>query len=192
MVDLAALRRTIRAQRRAIQGMERQEKSAQAARHLLRHLPAGARRIAAFLSLPEEIDTAPLIRALWQRGICVYLPYTRAHGGALQFLPYQQSSELLPDGLGIPAPRWQADKACSGAALDLAIVPLVAWDARGNRLGMGGGFYDRTFAAPERPPLWGLAYDCQQVAALEPAAWDVRLDALVSESGRVIFEHTGR
>ena len=183
MGDLAALRRIMRARRRAVSTSARNDKSVQAARHLLDRLPATAQRIAVYLSLPEEIDTAPLIRGLWQRGIHTYLPYTIARAAALQFLPYDPHTALATDTLGIAAPRWQAEAACDGANLDLIIVPLVAWDMQGNRIGMGGGYYDRTFAAPVRPPLWGIAYDCQRADNIDAAPWDIKLDALISESG---------
>lgn len=183
MGDLTALRQAARDKRRAIHGLERAQKSAQAAAHLIAQLPENVKRIAVYLSLPEEIDTAPLIAQLWQRGVPIYLPYTVARGQALQFLPYQANTPLHPDALGISAPKWQAKQSLAGIDLDLIIMPLVAWDARGNRIGMGGGFYDRTFADTARPPLWGYAYDCQRVPHIESAAWDVRMDALISESG---------
>lgn len=128
MGDLAALRRIMRARRPAVSASARNDKSVQAARHLLARLPATAQRIAVYLSLPEEIDTAPLIRGLWQRGIQTYLPYTIARAAALQFLPYNPHTALATDTLGIAAPRWQAEAACAGENLDLIIVPLVAWD----------------------------------------------------------------
>lgn len=190
MGHLSAQRQNARAKRRALTRAERTQKSAQAAAHLIAQLPDRAQRIALFLSLPEEIDTTPLITALWQRGARLYLPYTVARDQALQFLPYAPHTPLQPDALGIPAPVWQAKHALAGNALDLIILPLVAWDAHGNRIGMGGGFYDRTFAAPARPPLWGYAYDCQRVAHIDRAAWDVGMDALISESGWYYFKKT--
>ena len=187
MGDLnAALRRDIRARRRAITGTERAHKSAQAAAHLLAALPEHARRIAVFLSLREEIDTAPLLHGLWQRGASLYLPYTPARHSALHFLPYAEHTPLVPDALGIPAPPYRREHLISGIALDLIITPLVACDAHGRRIGMGGGFYDRTFAE-QRPPLWGLAYACQQVPAITPADWDIPLDALATENGLMFF-----
>ncbi|MDO5091362.1 MAG: 5-formyltetrahydrofolate cyclo-ligase [Cardiobacteriaceae bacterium] len=185
--DLATLRHTIRARRRAIHGDERLSKSRAAAANLLARLPAAARHIALFLPLEEEIDTRPLLQALWQRGAHPYLPYTPGKNRALHFLPYQADTPIYPAALGIPAPADNPRARRNGHTLDLIIVPLVAWDNSGNRLGMGGGFYDRTFAQTPRPPLWGFAYDCQQVDALPRAPWDIALDAVVSESRFLTF-----
>lgn len=187
MGDLGTLRREVRARRRAIVGDERACKSAAAAANLVAHLPAAPAKIGAFLSLAEEIDTKPLLQTLWQRGWQVYLPFTPGKAQALYFLPYPQDAMLAPDALGILAPEDCAEARLPGNRLDLVIVPLVAWDDGGRRLGMGGGFYDRTFAQSPRPPLWGLAYDCQRVAALPRAPWDVALDVVVTESGLVEF-----
>lgn len=189
MGDLNAdLRRAIRARRRAITGDIRAQKSAQATAHLLAALPDNTRHIAAFLSLPEEMDTHALLHGLWQRGIRTYLPYCTAHGAPLQFLPYDEHTPLAPDALGITAPHWHAAESRNGTTLDLIITPLLAWDKSGSRLGMGGGFYDRTFAHTPRPPLWGFAYDAQQTERLARAPWDVPLDALASESGMMFFK----
>ena len=181
--DLKQLRRDIRAARRAVPPAERQQMSAATAATALAWLRARAdiRRVATFLSLPEEIDTAPLNRALWQAGYRLYLPYVRGKGEALVWLPYQEDTALAPDAVGIPAPPLQAP--LDALALDAVITPLVAWDARGTRLGMGGGFYDRTFARKiprAKPWLLGIAYPCQAVATLPRQPWDVPLDAVAS------------
>ncbi|MFC2503740.1 MAG: 5-formyltetrahydrofolate cyclo-ligase [Cardiobacterium sp.] len=181
--DLKQLRRDIRAARRAITPAERQQMSAATAATALAWLRAHAdiQRVATFLSLPEEIDTAPLNRALWQAGYSLYLPYVRGMGEALAWLPYQEDTALAPDAAGIPAPPLH--EPLDALALDAVITPLVAWDARGTRLGMGGGFYDRTFARKiprAKPWLLGIAYPCQAVATLPRQPWDVPLDAVAS------------
>ena len=182
-IDLKQLRRDIRAARRAIPPDERARLSAQTAATVLAWLRErdDVRRIATFLSMPEEIDTAPLNRALWQAGYSLYLPYVRGMGEALAWLPYQEDTVLAPDAAGIPAPPLH--EPLDALALDVIITPLVAWDARGTRLGMGGGFYDRTFARKiprAKPWLLGIAYPCQAVATLPRRAWDVPVDAVAS------------
>ena len=181
--DLKQLRRDIRAARRAIAPEERQQISAATAATALAWLRAHAdiRRVATFLSLAEEIDTAPLNRALWQAGYDLYLPYVRGKGEVLAWLPYAPDTVLAPDAAGIPAPPLHA--ALDALALDAVITPLVAWDVHGTRLGMGGGFYDRTFARKmprTKPWLIGMAYPCQAVATLPRRPWDVPLDAVAS------------
>ena len=182
-IDLKQLRRDIRAARRAVSPDERQRLSTQTAATALAWLRErdDVQRIATFLSMPEEIDTAPLNRALWQAGYTLYLPYVRGMGEPLAWLPYKEDTALAPDAAGIPAPPLHDP--LDALALDIIITPLVAWDARGTRLGMGGGFYDRTFARKiprAKPWLLGIAYPCQAVATLPRRAWDVPVNAVAS------------
>lgn len=181
--DRNQLRRDIRAARRAVLPAERQQISETTAATVLNWLRArdDIRRVATFLALPEEIDTAALNRALWQAGYEVYLPYVRDKNVPLLWLPYKEDTPLAPDAAGIPAPPCRDP--LEALALDAVITPLVAWDARGTRLGMGGGFYDRTFARKipaAKPWLLGIAYPCQAVATLPRQPWDVPLDAVAS------------
>ena len=167
-LDLARLRREIRAARRAVPPTERSRIS---------------HAIATFRSLPEEIDTAPLNRLLWPNGYHLYLPYVAGKGLPLAWYPYAESTPLVPDTACIPAPDPAAAPAIAALELDAVITPLVAHDAHGTRLGMGGGFYDRTFARKipaAKPWLLGIAYPCQAVATLPRQPWDVPLDAVAS------------
>lgn len=95
------------------------------------------------------------------------------------------SPRMMRNRFGIPEPA-QSRRQPPGM-LDLVVVPLVGFDAACNRMGMGGGFYDRSFAyrltrRHAGPRLVGLAFDCQQVAELPVAPWDVPLDVIVTES----------
>ena len=67
------------------------------------------------------------------------------------------------------------------------LVPLVAFDDAGTRLGMGGGYYDRYFAGSDRPPLIGVGFQCQRAPALPRSAWDVALDAVIHDGGVLEF-----
>ena len=184
-LDLAQLRRGIRAARRAVSPAERERISHATAATVygwLQTRPA-LRRIATFRSLPEEIDTAPLNRLLWRNGYHLYLPYVAGKNLPLTWYPYTESTPLVPDTACIPAPDPAAAPAIAALELDAVITPLVAHDAHGTRLGMGGGFYDRTFQRKiprARPWLIGIAYPCQAVAHLPRRAWDIPLDALAS------------
>ncbi|MCH8538445.1 MAG: 5-formyltetrahydrofolate cyclo-ligase [Alkalimonas sp.] len=141
--------------------------------------------IALYLSNDGELDTWPLIHALWQRQKHVYLPllhpFTSGHLIFQHFLP---NTPMRHNQFGIPEPDWSCPDLMPVAQLDLIATPLVAFDAKGNRLGMGGGFYDRTLAnfagqsADGRARLMGLAHDCQQVDAIPTEAWDVPLPAI--------------
>jgi 5-formyltetrahydrofolate cyclo-ligase len=128
----------------------------------------------------SEIDPGPLGARLAQAGIEILLPAVTARGAALEFREAQGARS--PDILGLPAPPATAPV----VEPDLVIVPLLAFDAEGYRLGYGGGYYDRTLASlrARRPVLAvGLAFAGQEMAALPHAAHDQKLDALLTEIG---------
>lgn len=152
-------------------------------------------RIAAFVSLREEIDTAPLLALLRQRGHRLYLPrITSVRGKTLRFVA-AAGRPMRANRYGIPEP--QTLRSVRPTDLDIVFVPLVAFDGRGARLGMGAGFYDRAFAFKRlrsqwrRPRLVGLAYACQQVERLIESRHDVRLDAVITERGIITFPAPG-
>lgn len=106
-------------------------------------------------------------------------------GGRLRFAPWKPGDPLENNRYGIPEPAVGPASTLAPEALALVLLPLLGFDRAGNRLGMGGGYYDRSFAfrreAPAPPRLVGVAYACQEVATLAPEAWDVPLDALATE-----------
>ena len=159
-------------------------------RDLARHLKAslrvrGSRRIACYLANDGEPDLAPIMGFLRATGRQVLLP--ALHGRALWFLPCDEGSPLAPNRFGIPEPRVSARARCPAHRLDIVLMPLVAFDSSGNRLGMGGGYYDRTFAYLKtrtiwkRPLLIGVAYEFQRVESLPSQPWDIPLHAVATE-----------
>lgn len=185
------LRQRLRQQRRSLDAQQHAALSAQAARHMANHrLFRAARHVACYLPNDGELDLRPLISQAWAMGKTVYLPVLSAiHRNHLHFLPYTPGNELVPNRFGIPEPVIRSRRVTELARLDLVFAPLVGFDSQGNRLGMGGGFYDRTFAFLRRrhtwrkPHLLGVAFDCQQADGLPREPWDVPLDAVVTESG---------
>lgn len=187
-----ALRRRIRCQRRALSPRERSLRSLRLAEHLLR-LPAfrRSRHLAVYLPNDGEVDLHPLIERAWAMGKRCYLPVlSPLFHNRLWFAPYTADTPLTLNRFRIPEPdlNWRSMR--PAMALDLVLAPLVAFDAEGNRLGMGGGFYDRTFAYLMRRRLWhkprlvGIAYGFQQVEGQLPSAsWDVPLDDIVTDTG---------
>lgn len=134
------------------------------------------------------MDPGPLLALAGRPERRVFLPVLRPDPQPrLWFLPYAPGDPLRANRLGIPEPRGGRRGAVPPWALDLILVPLVGFDADCNRLGMGGGFYDRTLAFLHRrrhwhrPRLIGLAHECQRVNRLEPRPWDVPLDAVATE-----------
>lgn len=105
----------------------------------------------------------------------------------LWFLPYRPGEPLHPNRFGIPEPSRHRGRIGPPWNLDLLLVPLVGFDADCNRIGMGGGFYDRTLAYLRhrthwrRPRLIGIAHECQRVEQIHPRTWDIPLDAVATE-----------
>jgi 5-formyltetrahydrofolate cyclo-ligase len=102
-------------------------------------------------------------------------------------MPFQPKQKLIKNRYGILEPPINNQRLTPTWSLDLVLMPLVAFDAKGNRLGMGAGFYDRTFDVHNhpyrpKPKLLGLAYDFQETSGLKPEPWDVPLDYIVTPS----------
>lgn len=137
-----------------------------------------AEHIAVYLAFDGEIATQPLIEALWAQQKNVYLPVLHPFcKGHMLFLRYTPKTETVPNGFGIPEPRLNVKNILPINRLDIIFTPLVAFDRQGNRLGMGGGFYDRTLQDWHEKnfiPV-GLAYQCQQVDELPIENWDIPL-----------------
>ena len=181
-----ALRREMRRRRRGLSASERRA----AARALSRRLCASrwfinSRTIAVYLSNDGEIDLLPLVECAWTMGKRTYLP--RLFGPRLWFLPFHAGTVLAGNRYSIPEPVESPGRRFRPLFLDLVLFPLVAFDGSGNRLGMGAGYYDRTFEAVRHRSVWsgpkrvGVAYEIQRVDSLPAAAWDVPLDAIVTE-----------
>lgn len=139
-----------------------------------------AEHIAFYLPFNGEISPLALIDILHQQGKKCYLP--RLHPFSphhLLFLEYQTESELVPNRFGILEPRLDLTKLLPLEQLEMIFVPLVACDKQHNRLGMGGGFYDRTLALAPQLISVGLAHRCQQVEQLPTESWDRPLTHLL-------------
>jgi 5-formyltetrahydrofolate cyclo-ligase len=173
------LRRRIRAERSALPPAEARAAADGACL-------ARARSLAIYLPAAGELDCTPVAVQAWRRGREVFLPVI--DGSALRFAPFHLRSELRANRFGIPEPVTPRRKWRTARQLDVIVAPLVAFDVHGHRLGMGGGFYDRTLAflarrsSARRPHFIALAFELQKIAELPSDAWDVRLDAVVTES----------
>ncbi|WP_034944635.1 5-formyltetrahydrofolate cyclo-ligase [Erwinia oleae] len=186
LYDRQDIRTHIRHLRRALTPEQQRIAAERAAGRALSFSPVGqASSIALFLSFDGELNTRPLIERLWQQNKRVYLPVLHPFSaGQLLFIRYEADTPLLPNRLRIPEPKLDIRRMATLEELDVIMVPLVAFDEQGQRLGMGGGFYDRTLQNWRQHNVLpvGLAHDCQQVAALPTAEWDVPLPALVTPS----------
>jgi 5-formyltetrahydrofolate cyclo-ligase len=146
--------------------------------HVLRDCPPPPRTVVSgFWPLGEEIDIRALLLALHERGHQIALPVTPRRGEALTFRGWQPGDVLIPERFGTMRPVGPV------MVPDMLLVPLLAFDAAGGRLGYGGGFYDRTLAElPGRFRL-GCAFAAQQVDAVPVGPYDIRLDAVATENG---------
>ncbi len=185
----AQLRRQLRQQRRAL-GRQAQRQAAHGLyRQLAQHpLFRRARHIALYLPNDGEIDPRPLLRAAQRCGKATYLPVLSPWPRSkMVFQRITAGEALRPNRFGIAEPRRNHARQRKIWALDLILLPLVGFDRHGGRLGMGGGFYDRSLAYRKmrknwhKPTLLGLAHECQQVDRLAMASWDVPLQATVTD-----------
>lgn len=154
--------------------------------HLKSENTTNSKHIAIYLSNDGELDTSLLIKELWNLNHAVYLPIIHPFNGAnLLFQRYEKNSPMRANRYGILEPKLNCSQICPLPALDYLLMPLVAFDKQGNRLGMGGGFYDRTLARLhkqnwQKPQLIGLAHECQLVDALPIESWDVPLKTIIT------------
>ena len=151
-----------------------------------------AKTIAIYLTNDGELDTMPFIHWCWQRGITVCIP--RIHpfsANHLLFMRYHQNSEMKANKFGIPEPILSCEDVIPLNDIDIIFTPLVAFDDQGARLGMGGGFYDRTlskwhksFCQDNDTNLWpiGIAHDCQQVESIPIEHWDIPIPEIITPS----------
>jgi 5-formyltetrahydrofolate cyclo-ligase len=174
------------------------EHSAAISAHTLRCLRRlRPRTLAGYFGIRGEIDITPLLEQQAAAGVRIAMPVLERHRpGRMHFRTWNAGAGLCHNAFDIPepcrdAPRlWRRD-------LDVVLLPLVAFDADGHRLGMGGGYYDRYFAprrfgAHARPRLIGIAHGFQQVPRLERQPWDVPLDGVITEAGCIWFGRHGR
>jgi 5-formyltetrahydrofolate cyclo-ligase len=191
MASPSSLRHKLRSARRALAPAEQRRHALRLKRLLGRH-PAflRAKRVAAYWPTDGEIDPFPLLRLAHARRKRCLLPVLRTHPKKkLWFVDYRPGEPLRKNHYGIPEPRMRNRRIRLPFALDLLLLPLVGFDADLHRLGMGGGYYDRTLAYRRlrshwrRPRLIGIAHECQRVEQLEANPWDVPLDLVATEKG---------
>lgn len=154
--------------------------------HLKKQKNTNTLRIGLYLNNDAEVSTSLLINELWKLSHITYLPVIHPFNSAtLLFQQYEKNSPMKANRYGILEPKLNCTQICPLSALDYLLMPLVAFDEQGNRLGMGGGFYDRTLAQLhaqhwQKPHLIGLAHECQKVDKLPIEPWDVPLKTIIT------------
>jgi 5-formyltetrahydrofolate cyclo-ligase len=186
------LRKTLRAQRNALNSSQQSAAAVWALRHIMT-LPVfiRAQHIALYLAADGELSPQKIAEQLWKMGKHCYLPVLHPSlPRQLWFVEYTRDTPLLPNRFGILEPDHRAAKRIAANLLDIVLLPLVGFDRHGGRLGMGGGFYDTTFAfhkgKKNKPYLLGMAHACQEVETLELAEWDIPLFGVVTDKELIL------
>ena len=197
-VDTSARRRELRqgmAERRRNLSPPQRMAAAQGLRRSLDQLPEfhTDARVAGYWACDGELPLNLAVAPLAARGQRFLLPLI-GKDGELRFAPWSSGDDVQANRFGIPEPvaptEWFA-----AFQLDLVLMPLLAFDRRGNRLGYGGGYYDRSFAflkdqlRPTEPLLVGIGYDFQELPAITAEAWDIPLDFIATDRELIDCRH---
>ena len=182
-----ALRKQLRRRRKALSTQQLDRAACDLTAQLLAtQLIANQRNIAAYLPVAGEIDPLPTLQFCRDRGLKTFLPVI--HENVLLFGAYDEHTRLVSGQYDIPVPDCGISQMLQPHQLDLVLVPLLGFDAHCNRLGMGGGYYDRSFAFRQQhgreilsPVLCAVAHECQKVNAIPTEPWDVRMDMVVTD-----------
>ncbi|MGA0563349.1 5-formyltetrahydrofolate cyclo-ligase [Ancylobacter sp. VNQ12] len=187
--EKASLRSLALARRATLDAVAREQAAEAAAIQALKWLgEVGGEVVSVFAPIGSEISTTPLVRLLRAAGAQIALPVVVDCGKPLTFRLWEPGEELVPSAgpgnIKIPAPPETAP----AVVPDVLVVPLAAFDARGNRLGYGAGFYDRTLAllrGAKRIEAIGYAFAVQELPAVPAESHDERLDAIATDAGIV-------
>lgn len=192
------LRQSFRKKRMALSACEQESAARNIVTTAIEHnLLIGVKRVALYFSQDGELDTQYLIRYLWEQQKHVYLPVLHPFcAGYLVFLEYCQTSAMTHNKFGIVEPVLDVTKLCPINKLDIIFTPLVVFDEKGNRMGMGGGFYDRTLqnmritrgnnkklaanSSIKQTKVIGLAHDVQKTLSLPTEVWDIPLPEILT------------
>jgi len=190
-LEKQAMRQTFRQRRAGLSSDVKDKADAEIAEHIGKLLiKSPNRRIAAYLASPQEVDLLPWFEIAWAAGQQVYVPVLSEIPGHMAFYCIGPKTPLQQGRFKLMEPSISAsDIPATPSDLDVALIPLLAFDGQGHRLGMGGGYYDRYFAqAKHRPLMIGVGYQLQQAEHILPTEpWDINLSGVVTETGVRLF-----
>ena len=196
----ASIRRAMRKKRASLSAPERLS-AADAIAEVLGELPEllTDQYVAGYWAVAGEVSLHRVVPPLLRREQTYLLPVLSPDGDpSLRFAPWRPGAVVAPNRYGIPEPQCEPAALVEAAEIELVLLPLVAFDRRGHRLGTGAGYYDRSFAflkeveRPALPLLVGVAYAFQEVKSLEVEAWDVPLDFVATEHELIECTHKTR
>lgn len=175
------LRRAARSARERI-GAEDRAIWSERIRERLRSLPVWKESglVALYAPIRGEADLLPLVEIARREGKRVVFPRACVEARTLKFYEVERAAELSPGAYGVPEPPRVEARSVRAASLDLIVLPGLAFDRRGRRLGFGGGYYDRLLAAPA-PATVGVAFECQLRETLPEEPHDRGVDVVVTE-----------
>lgn len=182
-MDKKSFRKQGLASRRALTAEERSSKSAAIAAALVQtEAFQRAQNIFCYVSAPDEVHTEGILRTVLSSGKALYIPYvTDAKNGLMTAARLYDLTELREGLYGIPTVAASSLQEILPVALDLVLVPGSAFDLKKQRIGMGGGYYDR-FLLNTRAYKIALAYECQMFSALPADKYDQSVDWVITES----------
>ena len=184
MSSQATLRQQALLTRRQLSNQQVKQHSQQIVAQLIRQPELmQANVIAGYLPCNNEVDLTDLFTWGWQHNKTLLLPQCDTpEVGLLTWRHYAPDTPLIPNRYGIAEPDANHAKPCPTKHIDVVLTPLVAFDCQLHRIGMGGGYYDRTFASlNKRPTMLGCAFACQQVDSIPTNPWDIPLTAVITE-----------
>ncbi|MCE0494101.1 5-formyltetrahydrofolate cyclo-ligase [Vibrio salinus] len=179
-------RKQIREKRRSLSDAEQTRASNQLLEQCLQLKEVSqSKHLALYLSNDGELNTRPFIEWCWKNKKQVFIPVIHPFSkGQLLFLHYHPDSQLIPNRYGIKEPKLRKNDIIPAHELDIIFTPLVAFDRRGHRLGMGGGYYDRTlepwFRTYKGAKPIGIAHECQFIEELPIESWDIPLPKIIT------------
>lgn len=193
-----SLRNSIRQNRRALSPKQQAIASVELSAELSKVIKEyKAQNIAIYLSNDGELNTENFIKWCWAQNIKTYLPVIHPFSkGHLLFLQYHPNTAMKANQYGILEPKLNVLDIIPLQGLDIIFTPLVAFDETGNRIGMGGGFYDRTLAkwyqhlqhnVKTKPQPVGIAHDCQKVEHIPIETWDIPLPEIITPTQHYYF-----
>jgi 5-formyltetrahydrofolate cyclo-ligase len=187
-MDIPQLRQHFRRLRRELGHDEQQAHARLVSAQVERYLGfRSGLKISAYIAFQGEISLAPWIEGNRHRH-CIHLPRLyEPIEPRLRFAPLKDDTRWMRNRFGIPEPEAHWGKTIAAQHLDIMLVPLVAFDRQGHRLGMGGGYYDRSMGFRgqrkhwRKPLLVGVAHSQQEHSALPQQPWDAALDVIITE-----------
>ncbi len=188
--EIATIRSRIKRQRQQLDNISRQQYAWMMHARLKKHkFFLNSQNLAVYLPMQGEMSPLPLVDLARQLGKSIYLPVLMPFlTNRLWFTRWHADSKMQINRYGIPEPVYHGRDLIPATHLDLVITPLVAFDQQCHRIGMGGGYYDRSFNFLrfrqhwDKPRMIGIAYEFQKVPNIHPQTWDVPLQLVITEN----------